>query len=120
MLANVKLLFWWDNWNSKLSFESFIDGDAENLPSDFWVGDRWEFDAILPIFGLGLTQYTSENVPNSLQTRMKSYGSSHRIVTSLSNQFGTLFVAVGLFVGWLRLFADLVCRRNRRPLCGNC
>lgn len=55
--------FWYDNWNQDLNYSSFIDGHDDDMLSDFWHDDHWDFNDLIPTLGEELTQYIIDHAP---------------------------------------------------------
>lgn len=44
--------YWFDNWTSEFSFDGLaVDGYATEKLRDFWAGEAWDFDVLLPTIG---------------------------------------------------------------------
>lgn len=63
-IGESNVSFWFDNWNEKFSYDLMAADDlATEKLRDFWDGEQWNLEELVPILGHELVQYTIERTP---------------------------------------------------------
>lgn len=81
-----------------------VDRYSNDKLRDFWNGEQWNFDALIPTIGHELIQYTIEWAPTIFEEKDVLVWNLSALGCFLSNRHGILFIIVVVWIGHLAWF----------------